>query len=144
MTELVFIATKVAYPLTSAQPTPPRLRENRVSTTKRTPARYSPMTTRPLPGQDWTDNERAEIRRLEKVCDASEHWMVECTQTDVGDPWCIIYDHQHHRIILHIARIEGQYVVVWPREQRSAKTAIMALAIDMALEGLKSQRRRVS
>ena len=102
------------------------------------------MTTRPLPGQDWTDNERAEIRRLEKVCDASEHWTVECTQTDVGDPWCIVYDHQHHRIILHIARIEGQYVVVWPREQRSAKTAIMALAIDMALERLKSQRRRVS
>src|SRR5256886_10390005 len=30
----------------------------------------------------------------------------------------------------------SQYVVVWPREQRSAKTAIMALAIDMALEGL--------
>ena len=102
------------------------------------------MTTRSLPGKDWTDNERAEIRRLEKVCDASEHWTVECTQTDVGDPWCIVYDHQHHRIILHIARIEGQYVVVWPREQRSAKTTIMALAIDMALEGLKSQRRRVS
>ena len=70
-----------------SQPTPPRLREDGVSTIKRTPARYSPMTTRPLPGQDWTDNERAEIRRLEKVCDASEHWMVECTQTDVDDPW---------------------------------------------------------
>jgi hypothetical protein len=48
----------------------------------------------------------------------------------------------HHRIILHIARIERQYVVVWPREQRSAKTAIMALAVDMALEGLKLQKRR--
>jgi hypothetical protein len=62
----------------------------------------------------------------------------------VGDPWCIVYDQQHHRIILHVARIERQYVVVWPREQRSAKTAIMALAVDMALKGLKSQRRRVS
>jgi hypothetical protein len=47
---------------------------------------------------------------------------------------------KHHRIILHIARIERQYVVVWPREQRSAKTAIMALAIDMALDGLKLQK----
>src|SRR6266481_9249211 len=71
------------------------------------------MITRPSRGQDWSDNERAEIRRLEKVCDASEHWTVECTQTDVGDPWCIVYDQEHHRIILHIARIEGQYVVVW-------------------------------
>jgi hypothetical protein len=52
-----------------------------------------------------------------------------------SDPWCVVYDREHHRIILHIARIERQYVVVWPREQRSAKTAIMALAIDMALEG---------
>jgi len=52
------------------------------------------------------------------------------------------YDREHHRIILHIARIERQYVVVWPREQRSAKTAIMALAIDMALDGLKLQKRR--
>jgi hypothetical protein len=63
---------------------------------------------------------------------------------DIGDPWCIVYDQEQHRIILHITRIEGQYVVVWPREQRSAKTAIMALAIDMALEGLKLPKRRVS
>jgi hypothetical protein len=102
------------------------------------------MTTRPLPDQDWTDSERAEIRRLEKVCDASEHWTLECSQTDIGDPWCIVYDQEQHRNILHITRIEGQYVVVWPREHRSAKTAIMALAIDMALEELKLQKRRVS
>jgi hypothetical protein len=53
----------------------------------------SPSTdfvTRPLPGQDWTDSERAEIRRLEKVCDASEHWTLECSQTDIGDPWCVV------------------------------------------------------
>jgi hypothetical protein len=102
------------------------------------------MTTRPLPDQDWTESEHAEIRRLEKVCDASEHWTLECSQTDIGDPWCIVYDQEQHRIILHITRIEGQYVVVCPREQRSAKTAIMALAIDMALEELKLQKRRVS
>jgi hypothetical protein len=32
-------------------------------------------------------------------------------------------------------------VVLWPREQRSAKTVIMALAVDMALEELKSAGR---
>jgi len=52
------------------------------TTTKCSPARYSAMTTRPLPDQDWTEGERAEIRRLEKVCDASEHWTLECSQTD--------------------------------------------------------------
>ena len=100
------------------------------------------MITRPWPDQYWTENERAEIRRLDKVCDASEDWTLEWSQTDIGDPWCIVYDREHHRIILHIARIESQYVVVWPREQRSAKTAIIALAIDMALDGLKLQKRR--
>jgi hypothetical protein len=114
------------------------------ATTKCTPARYRPMTTYPFHNQDWTEAERAEIRRLEKVCDASEHWTLECSHTDIGDPWCIIYDRQDDGIILHIARIERQYVVVWPREQRSAKTAIMAVAVDMALDRLKSQRRRAS
>jgi hypothetical protein len=113
------------------------------ATTKRTSARYSLMTTRPLPGQDWTESERAEIRRLEKLCFASEHWTLECSQTEMGEPSCIVYDWEHRRTILHITRIEEQYVVVWARDQRSAKTAIMALAIDMALQGLKSQRRRV-
>ena len=46
-------------------------------------------------------------------------------------------------IILHmIARIDRQYVNVWPREQRSHKSAIMAVAIDIAFEGLTSYRRR--
>jgi hypothetical protein len=102
------------------------------------------MTIPPRPGSDWTDDEWAEIGRLEKVCNASKYWLLECSYTDAGDPWCIIYDHDQQGIILHIARIDRQYVVVWPREQRSAKSTIMAVAIDIALEGLKSYRRRAS
>ena len=92
--------------------------------------------------QDWSESERAEIGRLEKVCDASEHWTLECSHTDVGDPWCIIYDQEHHRTVLHIARIDGQYVVVWPWQERSAKTALIAVAVQMALDGLKAYTRR--
>src|SRR5262245_15231134 len=118
----------------------PQLRPR--TATKCNPARYCAMITRALPDQDWTESERAEIRRLEKGCDASEHCTLECSQTDMGDPWLGIYAREHRRIILHIARIESQCVVVWPRAQRSAKTAIMALAIDMTLDGLKLQKRR--
>src|SRR5262249_31913378 len=53
---------------------------------KCTLARYPSMTIRPLRSQDWIESERAEIRRLEKVCDASELWTLECSQTDVGEP----------------------------------------------------------
>ena len=98
----------------------------------------------PRPGFDWTADERAEIRRLEQLCDASENWLLECSHTDAGDPWCIIYDQHQQGIILHIARIDRQYLTVWPREQRSTKSTIMAVAIDIAVEGLKSYRRCAS
>ncbi|HEY7579571.1 MAG TPA: hypothetical protein VH855_18415 [Acetobacteraceae bacterium] len=62
--------------------------------------------------------------------------------TDAGDPWCVVYDRHVEGVTLHIARIDRQYVVVCPREERSEKSAIMALAIDIAIEGLKSYRRR--
>ena len=93
------------------------------------------MAIVPIPGTDWTNDERAEIRRLELVCDASEDWSLECSHTDAGDPWCVVYDRHQERIILHIALIERQYVLVWPREQRSEKTSIMAVVIDLALRG---------
>jgi hypothetical protein len=96
----------------------------------------------PRPGFDWSGDERAELRRLAQLCDASQDWCLECSHTDAGDPWCVIYDQHEQGIILHIARIDRQYVVIWPREQRSHKSAIMAVAIDISLEGLKSYRRR--
>ena len=40
-------------------------------------------------------------------------------------------------IILHIARIERRYVVVWPWESRSAETTSMTAAVEMALERLR-------
>lgn len=102
------------------------------------------MTILPFPGADWNDDERAEIRGLEKACDAVDEWLLECSNTDAGDPWCIVYDQRRRTVIVHFARFDGQYVVVWPREQRSKKTSIMAVAIDIALEGLKLHRRRAS
>src|SRR4051812_30592731 len=70
----------------------------------------------PLRGKNWSEHERSEIVRLEAVCSGTDHWSLDCDHTDAGDPWCVIYDQQHHRIVLHIARIDRRYVVVWPRE----------------------------
>jgi hypothetical protein len=52
-----------------------------------------------------------------------------------------IYDQQDHRIVLHIARIERRYVVVWPRAGRSAETSSMTAAVEMALERLRVSTR---
>jgi hypothetical protein len=91
----------------------------------------------PSPGTDWTDDERAHIERLERLCN-TQRWELECSHTDAGDPWCVVYDRDQHRIILHIARLERRYVVVWPSRERSASRATMAATIDLALEQITS------
>jgi hypothetical protein len=92
----------------------------------------------PSPGTDWTEDERAHIGRLETLCRSIEHWEMECSSTDAGDPWCVIYDRDGHRIVLHIARIERRYVVVWPPRRRLMNTATMNAAVDIALAELVS------
>jgi hypothetical protein len=92
----------------------------------------------PSPGTDWTDDERADIGRLETLCRSTKNWEMECSFTDAGDPWCVIYDCHENRIVLHIARIDRRYVVVWPSRQRSVNTATMKTAVDMALAELVS------
>jgi hypothetical protein len=89
----------------------------------------------PFLAHDWTADERAEIRRLEKFCEASDDWILECSHTDAGDPWCVVYDERHQRSVVHSARFEGRLVVVMPRAQRVAN---MMAAVDMALNELRS------
>jgi hypothetical protein len=91
-----------------------------------------------LLGHDWTANERAETRRLEKFCEASNDWILECSHTDARDPWCVVYDERHQRIVVHIARLERRLVVVMPRAQRVAYTTSMTAAVEMALNELRS------
>ncbi len=90
----------------------------------------------PAPGTDWTDGERAEIDRLEALCRETKHWELECSYTDAGDPWCVVYDRDQHRIVLHIARTDRRYVVVWPYRQRSVTKIGMEAAVDAALSEL--------
>jgi hypothetical protein len=92
----------------------------------------------PSPGTDWTHDERAQIDRLEALCRTRDYWEPECRHTDAGDPWCIIYDRHQHRIVLHIARIERRYIVVWPALGRSDKRATIEGAVEIALTELVS------
>ena len=87
----------------------------------------------PLPDGDWSEGEYAHIDRLRTACKTSEHWELESSRTDAGDPWCAIYDRHQHRIVLHFARIDRRYVIVWPQLRRSASRATIAAAVDLAL-----------
>jgi len=90
----------------------------------------------PSPGTDWTDHEREEIGRVEPLCRKLEHWELECTHTDAGDPWCVIYDQRRDVVVLHIARIERRYVVASPARERSVPAPTIEIAIDFAVTDL--------
>jgi hypothetical protein len=90
-------------------------------------------------GTDWLEHEREHIRRLEALCQDAPDWEMECSRTDVGDPWCVIYDREHHRIVLHIARIDRRYLIVWPDQQKTVRTATIAKAIDIVVAEIGPQ-----
>ena len=87
----------------------------------------------PLSGSVWSEAECAHIDRLRTVCKNAVHWDLESSRTDAGDPWCIIYDRHQDLTILHFARIDRRYVIVWPQLKRSANRATIAAAVDLAL-----------
>jgi hypothetical protein len=96
------------------------------------PARRAIMLPPPS-GVGWTDVELAEIERLKRLCRGPKGWELVCDQSDAGDPWTIIYDRTEERIIVHIARINRRYIVVFPMHARSHWTATLRSAIDIAL-----------
>jgi hypothetical protein len=82
---------------------------------------------------DWTDWERDELDRLQALCEGIQEWELERGHTDAGDPWCIIYDQQNHFTVLHIARIDRRYVVLWPQEGWSDSKATVTAAVEICL-----------
>jgi hypothetical protein len=93
--------------------------------------------TRPQPLRDWTEFERGQIHRLEDFCTDKAHWVVECSHTDIGDPWCVIYDRWRQRVILHIARIDMRYVVAFPPSGSAITKPTLVAAVEVALAKLR-------
>ena len=88
-----------------------------------------------FPRGDWTDAERAELTRLEEYC--SDKYVFECSHTDEGDPWCVVFLTGQSEILLHIVKLDCRYAVVSPREHRSLRTSHFADAIRFGLAALE-------
>ena len=71
---------------------PPSLRSNMSGEGGQRWCRMDMAMLPPLPGGDWSEGECAHIDRLRTACKNTEHWELESSRTDAGDPWCIIYD----------------------------------------------------
>ena len=88
------------------------------------------------PAQGWSQRELFEIDRVRA---ASERCLLELVggQSDDGDPWCIVCDREGERVLLHIARIDGRYVIARPcRSRRPQRTTSITVATEVALKWL--------
>jgi hypothetical protein len=75
--------------------------------------------TRLPPRGEWTSEELGEIDRIRAMCVKRSGLELECSHTNEGDPWCVVYDQTRGRILLHIARIDRCYIVVSLLEGRA-------------------------
>ena len=93
-----------------------------------------------FPRGDWTDTERLELVRLEEFC--AQRYILECSHTDEGDPWCVVFLRGQHEILLHIAKLDHGYVAVAPQEHRSLRTSRLSDAIRFGLAALQRTAER--
>lgn len=64
-------------------------------------------------GGDWTQKELAEFYRVEGALVASGvNIATDRGLTDEGEPWFVFYRQDNEEVIVHFARIDGEYVVV--------------------------------
>jgi hypothetical protein len=91
----------------------------------------------PCTWDNGSSAEIAQIERLKRACRRVDcYWDVECGCSDEGDPWCAVYDWRRDRPVLHVARIDGNYVTVFPLRLGSSQSATLRAAMDAALIGL--------
>ena len=84
----------------------------------------------------WSYLERCELDRVGAKCERYPQLELEGGHTDEGDPWCVVCNQEDEGVILHIARIDGRYVIIWPGEPRVQRTSSIAAAVAIALTGL--------
>lgn len=64
-------------------------------------------------GGDWTQKELAEFYRVEGALVGSGiNIATDRGLTDEGEPWFVFYRQDNEEVIVHFARIDGEYVVV--------------------------------
>jgi hypothetical protein len=96
------------------------------------PADRSQINFFPEASVDWTSNEKLELERLRDAY-PSPQFEMECDSTEDGDPWCVVSDPTLDRVIVHIARIERSYVVIFPERNLSKRVAQLRTAVDLVV-----------
>lgn len=84
----------------------------------------------PGDGRDWTQRERADIKKLGLAVRNLLGCSLVFGRSDAGDPWCAFFG-PDEACILHLARIERKYVVADPQANRCVSSPTLAGAIAL-------------
>ena len=90
---------------------------------------------------DWTQQELCEFDRIRSECTPHSSFELQCSHTDEGDPWCIVWDRERELVVLHIARIDCRYVMARASHPKPLTVASLSVAINAALDELHRARR---
>ena len=83
----------------------------------------------------WSDNELTHIHRAAKIlwngglCLEADYGI-----TDDGEPWCVFCDADSDDVLVHFARIGGQYIACTPFHNGGLKGRVFRDVIDRFLQ----------
>ena len=103
--------------------------------------RISFEDTPPAHGRGWSQRELREINRIRVACGNQFYVELAFGESDEGDPWCIVWEQEGERVVLHIARIDSCYVIAGPCRSRLQRTTSITAATDLALRWLDRELR---
>ena len=95
-----------------------------------------PLSVTPRRG-DWTQQELCELDRIRSECAPHSSFELQCSHTDEGDPWCIVWDREREFVVLHIARIDCRYVMARASHPKPLTVSSLSAAINTALDELQ-------
>jgi hypothetical protein len=94
-----------------------------------------PLSVTPRRG-DWTPQELCELDRIRARCSPRSTFELQCSQTDEGDPWCIVYDREREQVVVHLARVDDRYVMARTSHTKLFTASSLSAAVNVALDEL--------
>jgi hypothetical protein len=90
------------------------------------------FSTLPLNRAPWSLQESAQLDRIKAALGPYDSLVFDSSHTDELDPWGVVHD-RNDAVLVHIARIDRRYIVVWPGKSESMRTATIAVAVEAVL-----------
>jgi len=83
----------------------------------------------------WSDNELTHIHRAAKILwDGGLSLEADYGLTDEGEPWCVFCDADSDDVLVHFARIGGEYIACTPFQNGALTGGVFRDVVDQFLQ----------